>query len=63
MTLAVLALVVGATAVVGPMALTALGQHRRALVVPASIVAGLFFPVTWIVWYLHDERPYPTLHH
>ena len=38
--------------------LTGLGAHRRGLGgLPASL-AGLFFPVTWVVWYLRDEHPY-----
>jgi hypothetical protein len=38
--------------------LTGLGAHRRGLAgLPASL-AGLFFPVTWVVWYLRDEHPY-----
>jgi len=24
-------------------------------------MAGLFFPITWIVWYVHDEHPYPRV--
>lgn len=38
--------------------LTAFGAHRRGLGPLGSVVAGVFFPVTWAVWYLHDEDPY-----
>lgn len=42
--------------------LTGLGARRRGLdVLPAS-VAGLFFPLTWIVWYVRDEHPYRRGH-
>ena len=26
------------------------------------VLAGLFFPVTWTIWYLRDERPYRRTH-
>lgn len=38
--------------------LTGLGAHRRGLAAPPASLAGLFFPITWIVWYLRDEHPY-----
>ena len=38
--------------------LTAFGERRRAGGLASAVVAGLFFPVTWIVWYLRDEHPY-----
>jgi len=41
-----------------PFALTALGARRRGNGLLAAAVAGLFFPVTWTVWYLRDEHPY-----
>jgi hypothetical protein len=42
------------------MVLTARGAGRRgSAVLPASL-AGLFFPVTWVVWYVRDEHPYRT---
>jgi hypothetical protein len=62
MTLAVIALAIGGTLLVGLVGLTALGQHRRGRGPLAAILAGIFFPVTWMVWYFHDERPYPALH-
>lgn len=40
------------------MTLTGLGAHRRGLAALPASLAGLFFPVTWTVWYLRDERPY-----
>lgn len=36
--------------------LTALGELRRGLGVGAAAGAGLFFPVTWAVWYVRDRR-------
>lgn len=38
--------------------LTALGAHERGHPIWLSALAGAFFPVTWTVWYLHDEHPY-----
>jgi len=37
--------------------LTGLGDRRRGHRLPHAVVAGLFFPVTWAVWYVVDERP------
>jgi hypothetical protein len=42
--------------------LTALGARRRGLAAPRAAVAGLFFPVTWTVWYVRDEHPYQRTH-
>jgi len=42
--------------------LTGLGAHRRGLAIPLVVLAGLFFPVTWAVWYLRDEHPYRRAH-
>lgn len=58
----VLALVVGAMVAVALMVSTAVGQHRRGRGLPLVILAGLFFPITWIVWYVHDEHPYSGIH-
>jgi len=38
--------------------LTALGQHRRGGRLPLAVLAGVLFPVTWVVWYVRDQRPY-----
>lgn len=38
--------------------LTALGSLRRGARLPAAALSGLFFPVTWAVWYLRDVHPY-----
>jgi hypothetical protein len=40
------------------MALTAQGASRRGSAVMPSLLAGLFFPVTWVAWYVRDEHPY-----
>ncbi len=48
--------VLGAVAV--PLALlTGLGAARRGGSRPLVVLSGLLFPVTWVVWYLRDERP------
>jgi hypothetical protein len=39
-------------------ALTALGARRRGVGPALAVMAGLFFPITWTVWYLRDEHPY-----
>jgi hypothetical protein len=53
----VMLVILGAVAVPLPL-LTALGAHQRGLATPLAVVAGLFFPVTWTVWYVRDEHPY-----
>ena len=55
--------VVGAALVMGAallvlMGLTATGERRRGHGIVLALAAGLFFPITWSVWYLRDERPY-----
>lgn len=47
------ALVTGA--VVVPAVSTALGARRRSACWPLAVVAGAFFPVTWVVWHLVDR--------
>jgi ABC-type polysaccharide/polyol phosphate export permease len=37
---------------------TAVGARRRGLGTAAAVVVGIFFPVTWVVWYVRDERPF-----
>ena len=37
--------------------LTALGARRRGCTLPGAVLAGLCFPLTWVVWYVHDSRP------
>lgn len=41
--------------------LTALGQRRRGHSWGVAVIAGLFFPITWAVWYVRDEQPYRRL--
>ena len=53
--IAILALLLGA-AVLGLMVLTAVGERRRGNGIGLSVVAGLFFPIAWVVWYQRDER-------
>lgn len=38
--------------------LTALGARQRGLRLPLSVLAGLFYPATWALWYIKDEHPY-----
>ena len=38
--------------------LTAIGAHERGRSIALAALAGVFFPVTWTVWYLRDEHPY-----
>jgi hypothetical protein len=54
-----LAVALAAGAVVLALAgLTAVGERRRGHGTGVAVVAGLFFPVTWVAWYLRDEvRP------
>jgi hypothetical protein len=37
-------------------ALTAAGARRRKQRWPYAFVTGLLFPLTWVAWYLADER-------
>lgn len=53
----VAALVMG-TVLLVLMGVTATGERRRGHGVALALTAGLFFPVTWVVWYLRDEHPY-----
>jgi hypothetical protein len=41
-----------------PAVLTWLGQRRRGSGRAVALIASAFFPVTWAVWYVVDERPY-----
>ena len=43
------------------MSLRATGERRRGKGVGVALAAGLFFPITWTVWYLRDEHPYRFL--
>ena len=50
--------VIGALLLVPIMILTAMGARRRGQRFVLAVAAGIFFPVTWTVWYLRDEHPY-----
>jgi hypothetical protein len=52
------ALVVMSAVLLPLMALTAAGQLRRRRSAAVAVTAGVFFPITWAVWYLRDERPW-----
>lgn len=57
-TATVIAAVLGLAALLTLPTLTAIGARRRGQNLPGAVVAGLFFPITWTVWYLHDEHPF-----
>lgn len=62
----IVVLVLLAAGIVALAVLTALGEHRRGGRLGVAVLAGLFFPVAWMVWYSRDElrglrgRPGPT---
>ncbi|GAA4810402.1 hypothetical protein GCM10025786_13420 [Nocardioides caeni] len=41
--------------------LTGLGARCRGTSVVLAGVAAVFFPVTWVAWYVRDEVPHRTL--
>ena len=43
-------------------ALTAAGERRRGGRIPLAVLAGVCFPVTWVVWYVRDQRPFQRAH-
>jgi hypothetical protein len=43
-------------AVVALMVLTGRGQRQRGGAAGTVLLAGAFFPVTWVVWYVADRR-------
>lgn len=57
---ATVAEVVGVTVVAALVCMTATGERRRGHGAVVALTAGLFFPITWAVWYVRDERPYRT---
>ncbi len=40
-----------------PVALTAVGAGHRGQPWHRAALSGLFFPATWTIWYVRDERP------
>ena len=38
--------------------LTGLGSQHRSPGLTRAMVSGIFFPITWAVWYVRDEHPY-----
>lgn len=56
----ILASVIGlfAVALLALAVLTATGSYRRGARLPLAALSGLFFPVTWVLWYLRDVHPY-----
>jgi hypothetical protein len=51
-----------AAVLLGCMVLTASGERSRGRGIAVAVAAGIFFPVSWAVWYVRDERPYRTGH-
>lgn len=62
MTVAVLYVVAAVAAWALPVSLTSVGERRRGGGWVVTVVAGVFFPLTWAVWYVRDERPYGVAH-
>jgi hypothetical protein len=54
----VVTVVLAAAAVLSFAVLTGLGERRRGARPVVAVLAGLGFPVTWVVWYIRDEHPY-----
>lgn len=52
----VLAMLLLTVPVLALAALTALGEHRRGASLPVVLGAGIFFPCTWVSWYVRDRR-------
>ena len=38
--------------------LTGVGSRHRGARWSLAMVSGLFFPVTWVAWYVRDQRPF-----
>lgn len=32
------------------------------LLLAVTVLAGVCFPVTWVLWYVRDEHPYERVH-
>jgi hypothetical protein len=48
-----------ALVVIAPLqVLTGVGAHHRGQPLLLSVISGVVFPVTWVIRYLRDERPY-----
>lgn len=54
-------LVLAATTLPLPV-LTGIGVRRRGVTIPMAVLAGILFPVAWVVWYARDEQPYRRDH-
>lgn len=40
------------------MGLTSAGERRRGGGLGVTVAAGIFFPITWVVWHLRDEQSF-----
>lgn len=54
----IVVLLFGASVLIAVMGLTTIGARRRGRGLMVALLAGLLFPIAWVVWYLRDERPY-----
>ncbi len=52
------ALALAGAVLLGLALLTGAGQKRRGGSAPVVWASGACFPVTWLVWYFRDERPF-----
>lgn len=43
-------------------ALTVLGALRRGQHMLGAVIAGIFFPLTWVYWYVQDKYPHGRIH-
>ena len=50
--------VVGGLVLLALAVLTAQGSMVRGLHPGRAMLTGMFFPVTWVVWYARDEHPW-----
>jgi len=58
-----IAVVLACVLVLSLVVLTVLGERRRGGPWVLAVVAGCAFPVTWVVWYVRDVRPYASARH
>jgi hypothetical protein len=50
-------LVIGLVAAAPFAVLTAIGSYHRTGEASLAVVSGVFFPATWVAWYVRDELP------
>lgn len=57
-----LALALGLPVPLGLAVLTGLGSRRRGAGPVVVALSAVFFPLTWVAWYVHDVQPYRRRH-